>query len=554
MASGAVLALVSPPVGLDWLHWFAFLPALLALSPVDPPRPARTRGRTIRVVHAAALYLLLASIFSVVGNVHPLVVAAAVVAVSVLLATDPMDRSRNFRLGWLLGITATFCLFFWLLDTITTFSNIPLPAALVVLLIFSLAFSLPYGLLFTLVHPVRRRFGDAWIVLFPLVWVASEWIAPAPFPYFQGVGQYRNPWTWQSASVFGATFLSWLVLATNCAFASVLYARREGRPPPWAWIGAVALVWVGNLGFGIWRHAAVESALAGAPTLRVSLIQQGITMVERLQDRGSDVLKGWIELTRKVEADDPDLVVWPEGSIAYNPNDPKVAAVLGRLAREGGYHLLVGGGTSEADPASPRRRTHWNSAWYFGNDGTIQGRYDKMVPLPFGEYLPPPFHVLDGMIEGVGHFRPGTSPTVFTVGDTRFSTPICYEAILEHQMRTLGDVDVFVNITNDGWFGVTSAPWQHGMLSAVHAMELGRPMVRIAYTGISMVIEPHGDIVAEHPPATEAAEVIALRLGRFETPYRTWGRAFPWLAMTAGLVVLAFALRGPVTSELPERR
>ena len=554
--SGALLVLVSPPIGWDWLHWVTFVPLLCALGADDGPRP-RGRGRAIRVSLGVGLYLLMATIFAVVGNVPALGVMAVVVVLGIGLARDRSDRTRNFRLGWVAGITATFGLFFWLLDTITTFSNIPFPLAVGILLIFSFAFSIPYGVAMALLGPVRQRFGDGWVFLFPAVWVASEWIAPSLFPYFQGVGQYRNPYTWQSASVFGATFLSWLVLATNCAVASLILARRAGRALPWRPAAVVALLWSANLGFGVWRHGVVQAQMASAPTVRIGLLQQGVTMLDRIQDRGKKVLESWLALTTKVAAERPDLVVWPEGSIGYNPTEPAVAQILGDQSRAGGFHLLVGGGTGEPDPVNPDHRLHWNSAYLFSDDGKITGRYDKMVPLPFGEYLPPPFDLLDDLITGVGHFQPGSRASVFDVqtssGAVQFTTPICYEAILEHQMRELTppDVDLILNITNDGWFGDTSAPHQHAMLAAVHAMELGRPMVRVAYTGISMLITPDGTISHEHPFGTEAAEIITVPLVALDTPYRTWGAAFPWALTFVGLGVVVLALRGSVTPTPP---
>ena len=104
-----------------------------------------------------------------------------------------------------------------------------------------------------------------------------------------------------------------------------------------------------------------------------------------------------------------------------------------------------------------------------------------------------------------------------------------------------------MNITNDGWFGDTAAPHQHAMLSAAYAVELGRPMVRIAYTGVSMIVEPHGVIRHESKPYTEVTDVVELRLATFETPYRTWGRAFPWLCVAVALAAIVAVWRGRVT-------
>jgi apolipoprotein N-acyltransferase len=482
--SGAVLSLVSPPIGFHALHWVSFVPLLVALHPTD--------------------------------------------------------NRLNFRLGYLSGFVAVFLLFRWLADTIVLFSNLPMIAAAGVLALFAAVWGLPYGLLSLLVHPLRRRFGERWVFVFPACWVASEFLQPALFPYFQGVGQYRALYVWQLASVFGAMGVTYLILLVNCALAALILERGKA----WRPAAVAAAAFLANLGFGAWRVDHVEDVLADAPVKRVSLLQQHVTMVERLQDSGRKAFQSWVSLTAELKDQDVDLLVWPEGAAPFNPGEGKSAEFLGGMAKRFDAYFLTGGGTSEADPLNVQRRLHRNSCYLFGPDGQVAGRYDKMVPLPFGEYLPWPVSYLRDYIEGPGNFRAGTTPHVFEAGDVTFTTPICYEAILEAQMRNLMDADVFVNITNDGWFGDTAAPHQHAMLSAVQSVQFGRPMLRVAYTGISMVVEPHGRIVAETEPYTDVAEVVPMRIATFETPYRTWGGWFPPLVGAVGAVAAVMAMRG----------
>jgi apolipoprotein N-acyltransferase len=474
LASGGLVAIASPPTGQAWVQWFGFVPLLLALTG---------------------------------------------------------DRRTDARLGYACGVALVFANFAWLAETITLFSNLPWVLAAVVVALFAGVWGVPYGLLGAASEPLRARVGAAWPLVFAALWTGVEWLTPAVFPYYVAAPQYRTPWVWQVVSVFGVSSMTFLVVLVNAAIAQVVRARRARAPQPWKVTILVMGLFLGNLAFGAWRVRQVEATLARAPTLRASILQQGVSMVTRIQDRGMTVLKSWETLTAKVIDQAPDLVAWPEGSIYYNPTDARVAARFGTMTKSGGFAFLVGGGTREADPSDPKRHVSYNSAYLFDTDGTITGRYDKMVPLPFGEYLPWPFSYLRGVIEGVANFRAGTTPTRFrlTRGGWTFSTPICYEAILERPMRALADVDLFVNITNDGWFGDTAAPHQHAMLAAVNAVEFGRPLLRIAYTGVSMVVEPHGAIRYETRPYTDVATVVPVRMARIDTPYRTWGGAFPWL-------------------------
>ena len=496
--SGLGLVLVSPPISATWLEWFLFVPFLVVL---DPERPR-----------------------------------------------------LNFRVGYLAGFVAIYAIFSWLIETIHTFGQLPVPVAMAVLALFAAVWGLPYGALAWAAPMLRRRFGGWWVLAVPSFWVTLEYLQPALFPYYLGGCQYRAPWVWQSASVIGALGLSWFVFLVNTTLAEAALSFREGRRPPWATLGVVALLFVGNLGYGAWRHARVEAALAEAQVLRVAVLQQGVTMVQRLKDRGATILKSWIKLTQEAAAHDPDLVVWPEGSIySRDPSKGDYATILGKLAKAGDFHLVLGGGTHEPDPVDVEKFRSWNSVYMFRPDGAVGGRYDKMVPLPFGEYLPFPFAFLRPYVAGIGNFRAGDSLTQFEVDGLTFSTPICYEAILERQMLRMSDVDFYVNVTNDAWFGDTAAPHQHAMLSAVHAMEFGRPMLRIAYTGVGMVVEPHGEIPYETKPYTDVADVVPLRVATFETPYRTWGRLFPLLAALSGAALVFVAWRdarqNPVTSK-----
>ena len=99
------------------------------------------------------------------------------------------------------------------------------------------------------------------------------------------------------------------------------------------------------------------------------------------------------------------------------------------------------------------------------------------------------------------------------------------------------DPTLLVNVTNDAWFGDTAAPHQHGMLAALRSTELGLPMIRSAYSGISFIVEPHGVIHSETEPFTEVARVTTIRLAHLTTPYRRFGDWFPWLCVIAMVAV-----------------
>ena len=508
--SGLALVFISAPANLHWMHWFAFVP--------------------------------------------------------MIVATRPGPGQRNGLIAYLGGCVAIFILYFWLIETIIRFSSVPWVLALLVHVVFTALFALPYALTFRPLQRMREKLGLWWIVAFPALWVAVEMI-PALFPYYHGVSQYRNPLTWQLASVTGVTGLTFLVWLSNATLAEVIFRIQERRAQPWGALIAVVAVLLANVGFGHWRYGQVEEVLEAAPIVRTAILQQNTSMEVRLEESVIDGFQSWIDTTRGVLDDSPDLVIWPEGTLPFNPDEERQARWLGghspksffsEFAQTFQFHHLIGGGTIERLEDDPQGR-QWishNSAYAFNQDGDLVDRYDKMVPLPFGEYIPfaETFPWLRELIQGPGDFKAGTRPTVFPArtadGTTyRYTVPICYEAILNGPMWDLyygednDPVDLFVVITNDAWFGDTSSPHQHAMLTTIQAIQFGRPMVRSAYTGVSWIVEPHGKIVGETGTFEDVQRVEELRLGSVQTLYVRGGWMFPYLCCLATLGTLVLIRR-----------
>jgi apolipoprotein N-acyltransferase len=364
------------------------------------------------------------------------------------------------------------------------------------------------------------------------------------FPYNQGVTQYRVPLTWQIVSITGIYGATYLVLLVNAVAAEALYRHREGRPFPWLPTGLALSALAGVMAFGRWRFDAVEARLREADVVRVAQLQSPTGMVERMQGTAREAFDEWVTLTATLEPGSADVVIWPEGACPYDLNrvegrSNRSADVVASIADRVDGHLLVGGGTREREVDPTMGETHvevFNSVYLFDADGTELGRYDKVVPLPFGEYLPFGDYVpwLSDLIGGIGDFRAGDEAVVFEVDGLRMATPICYEAILPSVCRWFEQPNLFVNVTNDAWFGDTAAPHQHAMLAAIRSTELGVPLVRSGYTGVSFVVEPHGVIHSETEPFTRVHRVVGVRHATVPTLYARFGDWFVALC-AAGL-------------------
>jgi apolipoprotein N-acyltransferase len=515
-----------------------------ARFPLPPPRPARLAAV---VLSAAAL-----SLVSPPLNLHWL---QWFVYVPMFLALDPLDMRSNIRLSWLYGIVGVGLLFRWIVDTIAIFSPIPIPLAAGILLLFAAVFGAQYIALWPAVHPLRRALGPWWVVVFPALEVAIEWVAMQLllFPYQHGVTQYRNPYVWQLASVTGVWGVSYLVFLVNAALAEAVFRWREHAPfprPLAAGVGGFVLLVVAG---STWRYGRLTDRLEDAPVLRVAQLQSDKGMEYRLSHGSREAWSEWLGQTRRIPAGAADLVVWPEGACPYDLNSVQDARdLLGAEARRGDWEMVVGAGTrvrTANAELGESRVSVFNSVYFFEKDGEVQGYYNKLVPLPFGEYVPLRGILPDEMIRdwadllNIGDFQAGEEATVFTGEGARIATPICYEATLPRVCRSFQQPSLLVTVTNDAWFGDTANPHQHAMLAASRAMELGVPMVRSAYTGVSMIVEPTGDISFETEPFALVNRVATVRLASFPTFYAAWGDWFPTLSLLLALFGVARARR-----------
>jgi apolipoprotein N-acyltransferase len=505
VVAAAALSLLAPPANWHWLHWVVYLPMFWALREETP--------------------------------------------------------RQNRWLSWLYGTVGVGLLFRWIVATITLFSPIPWIGAVAILALFSGVFGLQYLLLWPSVHWLRRRLGTWWILVFPALEVLIEWVSMHVllFPYNHGVSQYRVPYTWQLASVTGVWGLSFLVFLVNAAFAEAIYRQREGRPfPVRPVVGALSAL-ASTLVFGVVRYDHVQDVLATAPVLRVAQLQSDKDMLYRMRTDARTEWNEWFDATQAIPPGTVDLVIWPEGASPYalvdNGKPTPRARILSELAARGGFEMVIGAGTRmrEPDPeAGEDRVVVFNSTYFFQKDGTMQAHYDKLVPLPFGEYLPFSAWLPEGLGHylGIGDFRAGEIPVIFEGGQAKIASPICYEAILPGTCRLFRDADLLTVVTNDAWFGDTANPHQHAMLAATRSMELGIPMVRSASTGISFVVEPDGTISSETKPFTVVNRVVEVKLAKFRTPYARFG---DWFVALCLVVVLAFSgrLRGTVERDAP---
>jgi len=380
--------------------------------------------------------------------------------------------------------------------------------------------------------------GPARVLVLALCWTLFEWLRGwvlTGFPWnLVGYSWAFSDAMNQFAALTGIWGLS-LVTVIAAAMPAMLVdwaGRTSGAAAPPrspAALGCIAVslallvaIWIGG---SVRLGGAHDSMVAG---VRLRLVQANVEPGEKASgDRGADVLRRHLSLTRETPGYDKVTdVVWSETAEPYPlERFPDVRMAVAAVAPENG--LLITG-VLRTDSASGPVNEVWNSMAVVDRTGRMLDSYDKFHLVPFGEYVP-----LHQALPFISKFTPGIMDLSAGPGPRTLRLPglppvgplICYEAIFPGQVVDSGDRPQWLlNITNDGWYGVSAGPYQHFVSARLRAVEEGLPVVRAANTGISGSIDPYGRVLAQTRLGETAVLDVDLPQPLAElTPYARWG-------------------------------
>jgi apolipoprotein N-acyltransferase len=518
LLSALLQVLIFPLPNLYFLSWVAFTPLIIALL--------RTRAAgALEIAGAANL--------------------------------QPAKPSQAFLLAYVCGILWYVGTCYWIYDTMHQYGGLSVPFALLALVLFCLYLGLYhgfFGLLLSLCAGPGRDFRRA-LVAAPFLWVGVELARDriTGFPWnLLGTAQVVNLSLTRITTLTGVYGVSFEIMLVNIAIAAAFLVPRKKR----------STLLIASLAAAVVLQAG---SAVDAPALHTNrealLLQENIPVDESwTRETFDSTLHNLIELSlNSLEAGTSsgpettrasvDLIVWPESPAPFYTGDPIFREALSNLARTAHTWIVTGAiGSEPAKTGLPSSQV-LNSAALISPSGEWTARYDKVHLVPFGEYLPFPrvFAFAGGLTKEVGQFEAGKSREPLDAGGAKLGVFICYESVFPGEVRQFADqgAQIFVNLSNDGWYGDSGAYAQHLNQTRMRAIENDRWLLSATNTGVTASIDPYGRIVTRLQRKQRAALHAPYALTSVTTFYTRHGDWFAWLCaiISAGALLMRFQRR-----------
>ncbi len=418
-------------------------------------------------------------------------------------------------LGLLAGFVHYMTLLYWLVPTMHRYGPLPMPLSIGALMLLAVYLAAYFAVFSWLVKRVVRQ-PVALVVVVPVFWVALEYLQTfllSGFPWgLLGYSQYKYLHLIQVADIFGVYGVSFFVAAINAAlFVLFLYARGlkwqnapAGRSAAVLCLFLLVAIFSLNTGYGRYKIHETDRVIAEAGQMTIAVVQGNIEQTLKWDEAYvRSIVDGYIRLSEEAMASGPQLVVWPETAMPFYFMQERVQTerVLDAIKRMETW-FLVGSPSFHYDRENEDLWLY-NSAYLMDPQARMVDVYDKVLLVPFGEYVPfsgwLPF--VRRMVQSAGDFKSGEPGKVLAMKDVEkdadLAVQICYEIIFPHLSAEMikNGGSLIVNITNDAWFGKTAGPWQHFSMAVFRSVENRRALVRSANTGISAFVDPAGRVM-----------------------------------------------------------
>lgn len=469
--------------------------------------------------------------------------------VPLFFALDGLDRKRSFALAYVFGFIFFLGTVYWVIHSMYYYGGVPLPVSIGIMLLLVLYLSIYaglFGLSLSIVSGIEKMSA---LAVIPALWVAFEYIRGyllTGFPWvLVGYTQASYSPVVQIADTTGVWGLSFLILAVNTAlfFIARHFVKKDGKFPIKESAIAFAML-LSVISYGFIKISQTEKDMRIWTGMKMALAQgsidQGVKWDVAYREKTLQIYKA---LTINAARAGAKFIVWPETAIPFYFEEDKIkGGTVGETLKETGSYLLTGSPSYNYN-LETRKINYYNSAFLLSPAGDVLGRYDKMHLVPFGEYVPlKSFLPMKKVTDDMEDFIEGKGPIPISFEGGGIGMLICYESIFPEIARNevKNGATVLVNITNDGWFGRTSAPYQHFQMALLRAVENRAYVLRAANTGISAIIDPVGRVTKRTNLFEKAvlADNIRFRQGK-PTFYTAYGDVFAYGCLAiAGIFII----------------
>jgi apolipoprotein N-acyltransferase len=461
-----------------------------------------------------------------------------------------------FGCGFLHGLLFVLTSVPWIATVLTVHGGLSVTGGWGVLLLIAMAWGVLTGTFAWAVHRLARRSIRLACLGAPFIWVTFEFVrAHLPeisFPWnLLGYPASANLGLLQITTITGIYGLSFLVASFNALLAwtgasNTPEFTRRFTLAAGATATLLMVLFVGP------RLVPLPQAHHYARAVQLNFPESPSYPSDWFQTHVADLAEiGRISLAPASQK--PDLLVWPEAPAPFSFQDSQFAKIASTLAIQFGHPFLAGAiewkpSVDPSDAAPPGRLMPYNSALLFDTQGQRVFVYDKVHLVPFGEYEPFPLihQVVTSVSEEVGGFHKGIKYVVGRLpGGNTFGVFICYEAIYPGEVRKFAEngAQLFINISNDGWFGRSAAPEQHLHMARVRAVENRRWIVRSTNNGYTVSVDPYGRVFEPLPPDVRAAAELPYDFRTDKTIYTRFGDWFAWLCALVSVILVGTTFR-----------
>jgi apolipoprotein N-acyltransferase len=450
--------------------------------------------------------------------------------------------------GYLNGVLWYLGTCYWIYFTMHQYGGMSAPVGVLVMLLFCMYLALYHALFAVLLYTVRRAGVTYALIAAPFLWIGVE-LARAritSFPWnLLGYAQVDSAVLTSLAPVTGVYGLSFILAVGNAAIASVILLPRRRVTTTIALVAAVIATGVQNFGW-IMQTPVREGSQ------KAVLLQPNLSVKSGENADAGTLARSSANLSLQADALDDSpvrIILWPESPSPFTTESQPFLAAANSLSTTSHAPLISGAVGYERDPSLRRGFRVYNSALLFTPGSSYVARYDKIHLVPFGEFVPYAdlFRFASGLTQAVGLFDRGASRATLRADGHQYGVFLCYESIFGDEVRQFvrNGGEVLANLSDDGWYGDSSAPFQHLNMARMRAIENRRWLLRDTNNGITASIDPSGRVVETMQRNQRGAVAVHFNYLVAKTFYTVHGDLFAYACALLAVAMLAYAALGP---------